>query len=81
MSHKYDIIILGAVQEHISWYNIKKCVSKFNFYIFDGVCIMEIKGLDLSPTVSMLDGIQESLQANQNAMIASMRLANQAKVD
>ena len=38
---------------------------------------MEIKGLDLSPTVSMLDGIQESLQANQNAMIASMRLANQ----
>ena len=40
---------------------------------------MEIKGLDLSPTVSMLDGIQESLQANQNAMIASMRLANQAK--
>ena len=40
---------------------------------------MEIKGLDLSPTVSMLDGIQESLQANQNAMIASMRIANQAK--
>ena len=40
---------------------------------------MEIKGLDLSPTVSMLDGIQESLQANQNAMIATMRLANQAK--
>ena len=33
---------------------------------------MEIKGLDLSPTVSMLDGIQESLQANQNAMIASI---------
>ena len=42
---------------------------------------MEIKGLDLSPTVSMLDGIQESLQANQNAMIASMRLANQARAE
>ena len=65
MSHKYDIIILGAVQEHISWYNIKKCVSKFNFYIFDGVCIMEIKGLDLSPTVSMLDGDVYKRQSRQ----------------
>ena len=36
---------------------------------------MEIKGLDLSPTVSMLDGIQESLQANQNAMIANIETA------
>lgn len=40
---------------------------------------MEMKGLDLSPTISMLDGIQESIQANQNAMIASMQLEYQAK--
>lgn len=37
VSHKHDIIILGAVQEHISLYNVKKSVSKFNFSILDNL--------------------------------------------
>lgn len=40
---------------------------------------MGLKGLDLSHTVSLLDGIQESMEASQNAMMASIRLENQAK--
>lgn len=40
---------------------------------------MGFDSLDLSHTFSRLDEIQESMEANQNAMIANIRLQNQVK--
>ena len=50
-------------------------------YMKSGGVIMKFGGLDFSHTVSLLDGIQESMNASQNTAMAAMEFESRMKAE